>query len=419
MISLALTLTLHAAVFAQPAGAPSTDWKAAEAPFISRPVQLTFPDRFTRAGEQYFDHHTPPRWVVFQAIERPAPPPDGTKPAEPSPHYSMFVARLRYDNASRITGIDAPIRVSPEGSANTCGWFHPTEVGSVIFGSTLVPPVATDAPGYSRDRQRYAWQFPPEMQVVSVGVRAMLADDPRADESARAAATKMGGLCGPHALFERPGYDAECSVSPDGRFLLYTHVDPTTSDPNLWVYDSKRDRHTPIVTAKGYDGGPFFSPDGQWICYRSDRLGNNILQLFVAELARGDDGDTDAIIGIQREIQLTFPAPGQAEKDQAVSWCPFFHPSGKYLLYATSEVGHQNYEVFAVELDPSKPSSTSTPPRKARITHAPGFDGLPAFSRDGRLLIWTSQRGPKRDDEARPSSQMWVSEVVGSPKWPN
>ena len=40
-----------------------------------------------------------------------------------------------------------------------------------------------------------------------------------------------------------------------------------------------------IVQAKGYDGGPFFSPDGKRICYRSDRHGDNMLQIFVADLA--------------------------------------------------------------------------------------------------------------------------------------
>lgn len=415
LASVPIVLALAASAAAQPSDTP--DWRKAERPYLGEPVQLTFPDRFARAGEQYFDHHTPPRWVVFQAIERPA------AGAEASPHYGMYVAKLKRsgggggDGAGPITGIEEPIRVSPEGSANTCGWFHPAEPGTVIFGSTLRPPAAGDAPGYSRDRQRYAWQFPVEMDVVSVGVRAILADDPRADAEARSAAAKMGGLCGPHAIFERPGYDAECSFSPDGRFLLYTHVDTHTNDPNLWVYDTKRDRHTPLVTARGYDGGPFFSPDGRWICYRSDRTGNNILQLFLAELAFGDDGDPGAIIGIAREIQLTRETPGKPESEQAVSWCPFFHPSGNYMLYATSEAGHQNYEVFAIETGPILRGEPAGTPRRARVTHAPGFDGLPAFSRDGKTLIWTSQRGAKIEGEARPSSQMWVTEIVGEPAW--
>jgi hypothetical protein len=47
--------------------------------------------------------------------------------------------------------------------------------------------------------------------------------------------------------------------------------------------------------------------------------------------------------------------------------------------------------------------------KKRRITSSDGFDGLPAFSGAGDLLMWTSQRGPKRADEDRPSSQLWIA----------
>jgi TolB protein len=388
---------------------PAIDWRTAEAPFLTRHVQLTSADRFVKAGEQYFDHHTPPRWVVFQAGERPA------EGKEPDPNYAMFVSKLKRDSAGQVTGIEEPIRISPPGSANTCGWFHPTDVGSVLLGSTLKPPAPGESPGYSRDRQRYSWQFPPEMEVVIAGVRPMIADDAATSAELRKSLASMEAICGPHEVFTRPGYDAECSFSKDGRFLLYTHVDPETSDPDIWLFDTRTQKQHPIIEAKGYDGGPFFSPDGKWICYRSDRKGNNVLQLYIAELALGNGEDAGVPTGVKREIQLTTEDPAKPEKEQAVSWCPYWHPSAKYMVYATSEMGHSNYEVFAIEVDPSKAPAGA---RKARVTHAPGFDGLPAFSDDGKLMMWTSQRGSKRTGEERPSSQMWIAEVEGEPVWP-
>ena len=44
------------------------------------------------------------------------------------------------------------------------------------------------------------------------------------------------------------------------------------------MYDTKLKTDTVLVNSKGYDGGPFFSPDGQWICYRSDRKGDDLLK---------------------------------------------------------------------------------------------------------------------------------------------
>lgn len=404
MLNPLLLLALAQPPASPAAAAQPLDWKSAEAPFLADHVQVTFPDKFVKAGESYFDHQTPPRWIVFQAIPRPA------AGQALDANYSMYVARLKRDAAGKINGVEEPVRVSAEGSSNTCGWFHPTEPATVIFGSTIKPPVATDTPGYSRDKQRYSWQFPPEMEVVMATVRPMLADDSRVAEKTREAARSLAAVCGPHEMFTRPGYDAECSFSKDGRFLLYTHVDPTNNDPNIWIFDTKTSKHYPIVTARGYDGGPFFSPDGKKICYRSDRKGNNVLQLFVAELAFGDDGDPEVPVGMAREVQLTGEVAGREDREQAVSWCPYFHPNGKFVVYATSEIGHDNYEVFALEVNLDKPRELLN---KVRVTTASGFDGLPVFSDDGTTMMWTSQRGPKRDDEQRPSSQLWIATFRG------
>src|SRR5439155_1297637 len=95
-------------------------------------------------------------------------------------------------------------------------------------------------------------------------------------------------------VFSRPNYDAECSYSKDGRFILYAHVrDEQTRgrpDADIWVYDTRTGQQHEIVHADGYDGGPFFSPDNKRICYRSDRRGDDLLQLFVADLVFDKDG---------------------------------------------------------------------------------------------------------------------------------
>jgi TolB protein len=127
-----------------------------------------------------------------------------------------------------------------------------------------------------------------------------------------------------------------------------------------------------LTQMRGYDGGPFFSPDGKRLVYRSDRQGNDLLQIFVADLVRDRSG---RITGLKRERQLT--------RDQNVNWGPYWHPDGKHIIYATSIHGHQNYELYLMRADGS---------RKTRITFAEGFDGLPVFSPDGKYLMWSSKR---------------------------
>jgi Tol biopolymer transport system component len=266
----------------------------------------------------------------------------------------------------------------------------------LIFGSTLVPPASDSRAGYQRGENDYVWDFPREMEVCTRTVPAIFEDlnDPSVTLSTPAWGEDARR---PIPLFERDGYDAECAYSPDGRFIVYTHVNPESGDGNLYIYDTKEQTHTPIVMAEGYDGGPFFSPDGDRICYRSDRQGNDLLQLFVTDLAFDDEG---RVIGMAREHQVT--------DNRHVNWAPYWSPDSDLLVYATSEVGHRNYEVFAIWAPGEKPDNGVAEPW--RVTHAPGFDGLPVFSPDGSLLMWTSQRVPDAEGETG-SSQVWIAEV--------
>lgn len=370
-------------------GQAGADWRAAEAPILTNHRPLTSRDMFTRAGEAYFNASS--SMVIFQATPVPEGGPEGD--GLPSPHYEMFVAPFT-SSGEGIDGISTPIRVSTGNSANTCGWFHPLHAHIVLFGSTVTPPSADNVPGYQRGTGRYAWSFPTEMQVVSGSISSTI--------------IPAEGETGYHALrpaiidavFARPGYTAEASWSPDGRTILYAQVDEAKSDAagrpdaDIWAYDTQTGAHHVLVEASGYDGGPFFSPDGTKICYRSDRAGNNLLQLFVADLKLNSDG---VPVGITKETQLT--------DNEHVNWAPYWHPDGDLLVYASSEVSHRNYEVFAIWADASK----GTVP--VRITQADGADVLPVFSPDGKYLMWTAQRGALAHGEDRPSSQLWIAEV--------
>ncbi|MCP4939765.1 MAG: hypothetical protein GY921_11310, partial [Phycisphaeraceae bacterium] len=143
---------------APPTSGASDDWRVDEASNLVDPVQLTFNDRFVKAGESYFSPDG--ERVIFQAVEQV----EGEPPAD---FYAMFVADLVRDDLGRTRSIENIRRISPEGSANTCGWFHPVDPDIVIFGTTLAPPSDETPPGYQRGSGRYRWQFPPEMRIVA------------------------------------------------------------------------------------------------------------------------------------------------------------------------------------------------------------------------------------------------------------
>ncbi|MEM9066191.1 MAG: M28 family peptidase [Planctomycetota bacterium] len=359
---------------------------ASEDGLLVDPVQLTDSSQFSRAGESYFSPDGD--WIIFQAV--PVAEETGGQPV-----YGMYVAPLERDAYGTVTGMGEATRLSEPGAATTCGWFHPTLPGVVLYGSTIVTPERESDAGYSRGTSRYTWDFPTEMEIVSQTISRIVERDVN-DPSMRSMLLSRPDVDTPVPLWEREGYDAEGSWSPDGRFVLHTQVNPETKDADIFVRDLAGGVTYPLVTEAGYDGGPFFSPDGTWICYRSDRKGDNLLQLFVAEL----DFDRRGVpTGIKREVRLT--------DNGHVNWAPFFHPTRPTLVYATSQVSHMNYEVFSIPFDPTGRDTTPH-----RVTFADGFDGLPVFSPDGTEMMWTGQRG-EPNQAGRRLSQLYLAKIGG------
>lgn len=405
---------------------------AKEGVFLGKPIALTMPERFVKAGESYFSPvlDSEGRWVIFQATERP----EAGKEADP--FYGMYVGKVRMvgggggESGGTVVGMDEKSvrRISPPGTANTCGWFVPAGSGwnnerarmagpTVMYGSTVTPPKASEKPGFQVGTNRYVWMFPEEMEIVR---QVLPMEDGRLKADAAASADAM------KKVFERTGYDAECSVDATGRFVLYAGIVPAKEgwpeakpDADIFVFDTMTKKTHTLVSAAGYDGGPFFSPDGKSICYRSDRAGNDLLQLFVADLKFERDADTGVMVpvGVEREYQIT--------ANEHVNWAPFWHPSGLFLIYGSSEFSHRNYELFAIEVNRGKMAEAAKAHgekpgpvvvdglERKRITYAAGADILPAFTPDGKWLMWTSQRGRALEGETKPSSQLWMAEVKG------
>ena len=274
-------------------------------PGIGPITQLTFPDQFHKAGESYISPDGSK--VIFQGVPTPA---QGETPSE---HYDLYIADL-VEGDDPAFALQDIRRLNAPGSANTCGWFHPSDPGLVLYASTIHPPPAQDAPGYQRSSGTYRWAFPQSMQIVKQRIDTTTAH--------------------PEPLVgDDQSYQAEGSWSPDGRHVIYT--DLATGDGDIYAHDLLSGKTIQLVGAPGYDGGPFFSPDGTRITWRGDRHQNDLLQLFVGELKFDDTG---AIAGISRTFQLT--------DDANVNWAPFWHPDGQRLVFATSREGHHNYEVY-------------------------------------------------------------------------
>jgi TolB protein len=133
---------------------------------------------------------------------------------------------------------------------------------------------------------------------------------------------------------------------------------------------------------KCYNGGPFFSPDGKRVIFRSDRQKEDHLQLYVINTdGTGERALTDDL--------------------NWVCWGPYWHPDGKHIIYAGADHSNPsvrpNYDLYWMDVDTGK---------KVRITHAPGADVLPVFSPDGKKIMWTSTR------DGQQPAQLYIADFV-------
>ncbi|MCH2133864.1 MAG: hypothetical protein MK116_08950 [Phycisphaerales bacterium] len=339
---------------APPAGAERVDSASMSAHVVGPVTMLTSSDQFLKAG----DAHISPdgKRVIFQAIETP----DEGEPE--SDIYGMYLGDLVQDDAGRWA-IERVQRLSPEGSANACGWFHPTDSRRVIFASTIEPPFSGDTPGSQQGTDRYRSAFPPEMRIVEARIDGAVPPSLRLLEG------------------DEDAYQAECSISPDGRHLLYASRE--SGDGDIFVRDLETGERHQLLSTVGYDGDPLFSPDGRRICYRSDRNEDDRPQVFVSELVFNDAG---TITGIKREVQLT--------NNNHVNGAPVWHSDGRHLVYTANDPDHRNREIFIIDADAGDPE-TGRPARygtrHARLEASAPLGGPPALDAGSERMVWSSQ----------------------------
>ncbi|HEY6359945.1 MAG TPA: hypothetical protein VIX63_02510, partial [Vicinamibacterales bacterium] len=318
-----------------------------EQQFLSRVRRLTVEGR--RAGEGYWSPDG--QRLVFQSEREPG-----------NPFYQIYVLDFATGETKRI---------SPGYGKTTCSFFRPGS-DQILFASTHHDPRSKQFQKEEIDfrasgkERRYSWDYDPEFEVY-------------------AAAEKTGALT---RLTSARGYDAEASYSPDGQWIAFSsmrdaynrtltpaeqkqlEVDPSYF-AEIYIMRADGSGQRRLTSVPGYDGGPFFSPDGTRIVWRRF--------------------DEQGLIANPWTMKLDGTDARQVTDFGSMSWAPYIHPSGRYIVFASNKLGFENFEVYMVDTEGRK--------EPVRITYTDGFDGLPVPSPDGRRIAWTSSRGGGREGQ--------------------
>jgi Tol biopolymer transport system component len=339
------------APFAVAGGDPPVEYD--EATFLTNVRQLTYDGR--RSGEGYFSPDG--NYIIFQSEREPG-----------NPFYQIYI----------LSFLDGEIqRVSPGIGKTTCAFFQPG-TDDVLFASTHLDPEAVEKQKKeiefreSGQERRYAWDYDPYFDIFS----------------ANREGTDFVQLTDAY------GYDAEGAYSPDGKRIVFCsmriaypadklseeeqkrlEIDPSYFG-EIYIMRADGSQQKRLTEWPGYDGGPFFTPDGQRIIWRHFREDGMIADIY-----------TMGLDGSDRKRLTDF---------ESMCWAPYMHPSGDYAIFTTNKQGFSNFELYIVDSGGEKDP--------VRVTFTKGFDGLPVFSPDGGRLAWTSNRTPNE------TSQIFIGE---------
>jgi len=263
-------------------------------------------------------------------------------------------------------------QVSTGGGRTTCGYFFP-DGKHILYSSTRgAGPECPPPPDWSHG---YVWKMYPEYEIYK----------------ARPDGSEV------QQLTHNFGYDAEATISRDGKHIVFTSL--RNGDLDIYSMNPNGKHMRRLTTELGYDGGPNYSFDGTKIVYRAYHPETPEEIADYKELLR-----TYELHPKRFEIfVMNADGSGKRQVTQfgAASFCPFFHPDGKRIIFASNRLDPKGRS-FALYLINEDGTGLE------QVTYDPQFNAFPMFSSDGKMLVWAANRNGKVRGETNIFIADWV-----------
>lgn len=278
------------------------------------------------------------------------------------------------DPFAAISNASMPKMISTGKGRTTCSYFLPGDT-TVVYASTHLGNEACPPVPERRTDGKYVWPIYPDFDIF---------------------VTDLNGKT-LRQLTHEPGYDAEATVSPQGDKIVFTSL--RSGDLELYTMNIDGTDVKQVTHALGYDGGAFFSPDGKQLIFRASRpRTDEEIKIYKDLLQEG--------LVMPTSMELFICNVDGSELRQLTNlgkanWCPFFHPSGKKVIFASN---HETERGFPFNLYLIDTDGTGL----ERITHDGTFDAFPMFSPDGRHLVFSSNRNNQGTRDTNLFFAEWV-----------
>jgi Tol biopolymer transport system component len=266
-----------------------------------------------------------------------------------------------------------PKLVSTGKGRTTCGYFFPAG-NRILFSSTHAgsadcPP----KPDYSRG---YVWPIYNTYQIYTA--------KPDGSDLKQ--------------LTNAPGYNAEATITRDGKRIVFTST--RSGDLDIYTMNADGSDVKQLTHELGYDGGPFWSYDGKKIVYRAEHPKTpeeiaDYKNLLAQNLIR--PGNLELWV-----MDADGSHKHQVTHNGAANFGPYWFPDGKRIIFASNMADPKNgrdFDLYVINEDGSG---------LERVTYHPDFDGFPMFSSDGKKLVWASNRNGKEPHETNIFLADWV-----------
>lgn len=177
------------------------------------------------------------------------------------------------------------------------------------------------------------------------------------------------------------GYDAEGTLSPDGKKMIY--CSDKDGDLDLYIMDLASGKEKRVTNTLGYDGGAWFSPDGKKIVWRASR------PQTAEEVKEYKELLAEGLVAPTHMEVFVADADGSNARQittlEQANWAPNFTPDSKRIIFCSNHAYKRGFP-FNMYLTDINGNGLE------KISRDKGFDAFPMFSPDGKKIVFASNR---------------------------